>query len=348
VKWLFDKAEVLRRSLSYQDAKKCERQIRRVSRFLENRHPAERAMAIFAGSKTWHVVPLPAPVVNEIAWGEPRIDSLLAVLNGQRYYGAVIIDHAGARFFEYSRGQLNLLGTKEFVIDSSQWKRKEQGGVAAERVQKSRGPLRDAYEQRLEAQYKRLCHRVAHEAAELCAKRNFDGMFLVGPDRLTQTVFERIPQNLASSTVRVAENFGRLDPKPLSRRLRPFVERYQQQQQLATVTRLQSAEPPALTNPDEVLAHLQQGTIRSLVVARDFNITLRECPKCGSATTAADRVCSDCGTARVAITLGEFLAKVAPTLGVKVEFVSGKAADLLRTTGGLGGWIRARRAASAR
>jgi hypothetical protein len=105
----------------------------------------------------------------------------------------VVIDHSAARFFELSCGELNLVDTRDFAIDTSEWKRKEQGSVTAERVQKSRGPLRDLYEHRVAAQYKRLCHEIARQAAELCGKEQLDGLFLVGPDRLTQTVLQKIP-----------------------------------------------------------------------------------------------------------------------------------------------------------
>jgi peptide subunit release factor 1 (eRF1) len=345
--WLLEAAEELRRSLPHHDAKACDRQVRRVSQFLENRHPAERAIVIFAGSKTWQVIPLSAPVTNEIAWGKPKIDALLAALNGHRRYGAVIIDHVAARFFEFASPDLSLVGTKEFAIDSSQWKRKDQGSVTAQRVQKSRGPLRDAYEQRIAAQYKRLCHQVAQEGADLCAKDNLDGLFLVGPEHLTQAIFEKIPQHLAGSTVCVAENFGHLSPQTLAGRLKPLVESYEQEQELAVIKRLQNAQPGAVTNPDEVLAHLQNGTVRKVLVAHDLNLALRECPKCEVAATSADPVCAHCGAARIPITLGDLLARLAATRGVRVQFVNGEAADFLRKTGGLGAWLAAKRAAAS-
>ena len=345
--WFLDNVETLRSKLAHPDAKQFDRQANRVRRFLETRHPAERAILIIAGPKTWQVAPLHVPVSNALHWGKPKIDPLLPLLNGHRRYGVVVMDHKAARYFEHAQGELSLLATKRFAIDASQWKRKAQGRVATGRLQRSRGPLRDLYERRIEAQYQRLCHQVASQTVALSMKNGFDGVFLVGPDRLIETVRERIPQPLADSTVPVRENLGRSSLKELQSRLEPLVDSYEQEQQLSLVKLLRASGHAAVTNPDEVLAQLQTGRIRALIVARDLAFGLRQCPKCGFASTAADPNCADCGSVRTEITLDELLAREFSTQNVKIEFVRGDAAQLLRQTGGLGGWLRAERAAAA-
>ena len=122
--WFLDAAETLRRTLTHSDAKQYDRQVNRVRRFLEERHPAEKAVVIFASAKTWQVVPLRVPVTNELHWGKPMIASSLPVLNGHRRYVVVVMDHKAARYFEFAHGEVNLLGTKQFEIDASQWKRR--------------------------------------------------------------------------------------------------------------------------------------------------------------------------------------------------------------------------------
>lgn len=338
--------ETMRRNLSHRDAKQFERQTDRVRRFLEERHPAERAVVIFAGAKTWKVVPLQIPVNNEVHWGKPKIDPLLPLLNGHRRYGVVVLDHKAARYFEFANGKLTLLDTKPFEIDPSQWKRMEQGRVAIERVQNSRGPVRDLYEHRIEAQFQRLCHQVGEETTALCKRKELDGVFLVGPDRLIQAVKEKMPPPLAGFTVLVQENLGRSSPLQLQRRLGALFSQYEHEQQLSAVKSLQASDAAAVTNPDEVLAQLQNGRIRILVVARDLELRLRQCPQCGVATSAADRTCADCGAVRQEITLGELLVRILAKGSVKVEFVNGEAAALLQQTGGLGGWLRSARAAA--
>jgi hypothetical protein len=344
--WLANATKKLRKTLSQRDAKLFEREVGRVHRFLEARHPAERAVAIFSGPETWRVVPFHVSLRNEVHWGKPKIDPLLPLLNGHRRYGAVVMDHIAARYFEVAQGELRLLGSKRFEIDASQWKRKEQGRVATERMRRSRGPLRDLFERRIEAQYKGLCHQVAEEIATLSKKHEFVGMFLVGPDRLIQLVREKIPYPLARTTVVVQENLGGSSPRQLERRLLPLVDYYEQEQQLAGVKLLQTSRA-AFTDPDEVITQLQAGRIRALLVARDLELTLRQCPECGLASRAADRRCADCGAVRQETNLGELLVPLLASEKLKVEFISGDAAQLLLRTGGLGGWLRAAHAAAS-
>jgi hypothetical protein len=345
--WLSDAADKLGETLGDRERKSFERQVRRVRRFLEHRRAAERAAVIFAGPKCWRVSPLHVSVQNKLHWGEPEIASLLPLFCGHRSYGIVVLDHKTVRYFASSRGDLTLLGSRSFEIDASQWKHKYQGRVGAERVQKSRGPLRDLYQRRIEAQYKKLCHQVADEAAAMAKRHELDGLLLVGPDRLIQFVREKIPYSLVDTTVVVQENLGRSSLRELQRRLQPLVDDHEQEQQLSGVRLLQSSDRAAITNPDEVIAQLQTGRIRTLLVARDLEFALRQCPKCKQASRAADRVCADCGELRQEINLGELLAQVSAMGDVNIEFVNGVAAQLLLRTGGLGGWLRARSAAAA-
>src|SRR5215470_3700006 len=274
--WLVNAAGKLGKTLPHRDAKLFQRQVDRVHRFLKERRPAERAVVIFSGAKSWRVFPLHAPLRNEIYWGKPKIDPLLPLLNAHRRYGVVVMDHMAARSFEVAQGELRFLKIKQFEIDASQWKRKQQGRVASERMQKSRGPLRDLYEHRIEAQYKRLCHQVADETAAISKQHECAGVFLVGPDRLIRLVQEKIPYPLAGTTVVLHENLGRSSPKQLQTRLLPLIDFYEQEQQLAGVKLLQTADRAAVTNPDEVIAQLQKGSIRTLLVARDLELLLRQ------------------------------------------------------------------------
>jgi len=49
-----------------------------------------------------------------------------------------------------------MLGVEIFDVDISQWKKKDLGHFAGERVRKTRGPQPEVFEDRLEAQYAKL------------------------------------------------------------------------------------------------------------------------------------------------------------------------------------------------
>jgi len=179
--WFREMAAAVRRDLPHRNHRLFDRQVQRVRRFLEQRRAAERAMVIFSGVKCWKVIPMRASLQNDLHWGEPNIGPLLPIFYSHHRYGVVVMDHMAVRYFAYTGGDMILLGSKEFEIDVSQWKRKDEGRVGAERTLQSRGPLRDLYERWIEAQYKRLCHQSAEEIEALA--RNTDSMVCSWPAR---------------------------------------------------------------------------------------------------------------------------------------------------------------------
>jgi hypothetical protein len=131
VNWFRREAKSMSRASSPHGAEQLLRQVQRVEEFLEGRHPQEKALAIFAGQKTWKIVPLSGSVKNEIHWGRPAIGQLFRLLNERKPYGLVVVDHRGARFFLYLPHQLTTLGEKQYDIDKSQWKRSDVALAAA-------------------------------------------------------------------------------------------------------------------------------------------------------------------------------------------------------------------------
>ena len=338
--WFRKEAAALARTLLPPDKSQFEKQVRRVEQFLERRRPEETALAIFAGYKAWTVVPLQTNMRNEIHWGRPALGQLFRLLNEHKPYGVVVVDHSAARFFMYHIGELTALGEKLFVIDKSQWKKKELGHVTSEQIQKSRGANRDLYEHRLEAQYEHLCGEIADEAVILSMKFDFAGIFLVGPDRLTNSIRQKLPRQFEELLTSMPEDLGKALPHKMLPRLEPRIAEFERQRQIITVEQLLAEGGRSVANPDEILARLQRGAIHTIVVASDFDVRLRECGKCGTATRFADPACPRCGGELRDAELLEILPRLAAKHHVKVEFVSGGAAQLLAKAGGIGGWPR--------
>jgi Bacterial archaeo-eukaryotic release factor family 10 len=347
--WFEEQSAAIGKGLRPREGKQFYRQAERVKRFLVGRHPQEKALVIFAGPKTWKQISLPVAVENELCWGEPRVMQLFDLYCEYPSYGVVLLDHSRVRSLIYRFGKLTQSAERRFEIDRSQWKRKDQGRIAAEHVQKSRGPQRDLYERRIEAQYARLCRTVAKETLEFSLRNDLVGIFLVGPDKLIHAVHDGLPQSYGESAVLVSENLEKDSPRQLLQRLEPFFEAYKERGEIAEVERVQAAAGrTAITDPDEVLARLQNEEIHTLVAAREFNPDLQECTVCGTASRSADPVCALCRGTREKTNLRELLAQLVDA-GQKfnIEFVSGTAAELLMRTGALGGWLREAKASAA-
>jgi hypothetical protein len=339
-------AASLSRTLLPMDMERFERELARVRRFLEGRHPEEKALAVFAGPDTWAVIPLQTSIDNEIRWGKPAVGQLFRLLSEHDSYGVVVIDHRAARFFRLHLGELTQLDEMRYAIDESQWKRTDLDHIASERTRKGHGPGRDLYAHRLEAQFEHRCGETAGRAMGLSKEHGFAGLFLAGPEPLLTTLRTKFPS--AARIVLVREDLGGFSPEDIKRRLEPLVADYERTRQIADVEQLLSAAGGTVTDPDETLAKLQEGTIRTLIVAVDHDFHLRECTKCGVLNRSSDLLCPDCGGERRNVALLDVLPRLAAGQGTAVEFVAGSAAENLVEAGGIGGWLRqsSRRAAS--
>jgi hypothetical protein len=118
------------------------------------------------------------------------------------------------------------------------------------------------------------------------------------------------------------------------------VAEHERTRQIAEVDQLLSAASGTVTAPDEALAKLQKGTIRTLIVAAGHDFLVRECAKCGALTRSSDLLCPDCGGERRNLALFDILPHLAAARGTAVEFVNGAAAEKLVAAGGMGGWLR--------
>ncbi|MGC0775106.1 MAG: VLRF1 family aeRF1-type release factor [Candidatus Acidiferrum sp.] len=320
----------------------------RIEKLVAGRHPAEKALAIFAGPGTWQLVPLPIPVESEVRWGRPAVSQLLLIADQWKPYCVVVMDKTEARFLRYQFGELERIEERRFILDISQWKTKEMGHVTGQGVRKTRGSQRDVFEHRADAQYARLCRETAQQALSLCRNEKLSGIFLVGPSHLVEPVAENIPAGFKESTGLFCEDLGRFPIDELSRRLAVPIRDWEQQRTESLVQSLLSAKRGVVTEPDEVLAQLQEGAIGKLVVTSDFPLSLRECDECGWADRAADPICPKCGAGRHATTLKDVLPLLARKYKTEVHVVDGSAAARLRELGGIGGWHREAKRAAAR
>jgi peptide subunit release factor 1 (eRF1) len=103
---------------------------------------------------------------------------------------------------------------------------------------------------------------------------------------------------------------------------------------------LLASERGAVTGIDETLALLQEGKIRTLILARELNASLQRCVNCGHIDRSADPVCSSCKAARESVFLRDVLPDLAASSNAEIEVVSGEAARKLQEVGGIGGWLR--------
>jgi hypothetical protein len=338
--WFRKETTALSRTLLPRDAERFQQAVDRVEQFLEGRHAKEKALALFAGSDTWTVFPVQAAVESEIRWGKPAIGQLFRLVSEHHSYGIIVIDHHVARFFQFHLGELNELGENRFEIDESHWKRKDVGHIPSDRIRKGHGADQDLFDHRLEAQYERIFRETTDHATALSKKHDFAALFLVGPERLVVPIRTKFHPALRARLVSVYEDFGKFSRRGILRRLEPLMADYERKRQIVEVEKLLAADSGFVTDVDETLAQLQNGTLRTIIVAANRDFHLHECTKCGAVNRSSDPVCAACGGPRRTIALLDVLPRIAAEHGTKVEFVSGEAALILARVGGAAGWLR--------
>lgn len=340
--WLKSRGQVIGGRAPAAEQKIFREQLARVEGHLRNHPPRERGLMIFAGSGHWHLLPLHVEVENELHWGRPSLTQLLWLLDEHQPCGVVHVDRSGARFFRFWLGEIEEQAREAFRIDTSQWKRKEISPPSHPGTQKTRGPMRDVFEQRVEAQYARFFRDAAARIHDWTRREKLNPVFVAGPNESVEPVWAELPKPFREQAALVKSFPGKITPAELQARIAPEFTRWKRAHELAIVDdMLASANGRrAVVGMDETLARLQQGGARELVVVRGLGGKLRQCVRCLWSDRSADPACSACGGERRTIALRAALPELARRFGVPVEVVAGKAGEKLRAVGGLAAWLR--------
>jgi hypothetical protein len=315
-------------------------QLNRVEHFLRGQALGHKGFVIFSGPSTWQQLPLQVGVENELSWGRPQLSQLLGLINEHKPCCVVVVDRAGARFFQYEFGKMTELKEKKFQIDISQWKKRDHAHMARPRTKMPHGPQVDVFKQRIEVQYSRLCREAAERIKRFWKNESPAPIILVGSERLTGQIERALPPDLRLDTMLVKQDLARIGLADLQQRLTPRIAACVRQHEKRRVDQLLDSDHRSVIGIDEALAQLQEGRISTLVLSRDLDASLRQCVKCGLVSGSADPVCTACGSKRRAITLREALPELMLAYRTDIEMVNGQAGEKLIESGGIGGWLR--------
>jgi hypothetical protein len=347
VTWLRQEAKSVAENLPSADKEKFHKQVSRTEEFLTDRRPKEKGIVILAGPTTWKLFPLQLKVENELHWGKPALSQLLSLLNEERPSLIVAIDRGGARLFRYAFGEVTEYFQSKFEIDSSQWKRKEHAHMARRATEMPHGNQRDAFKQRMDAQYLHVCREVAKRATALAKQEKLASIFLVGSKRLTEPLEAALPQRLRDNVTLIAEELARVSPGVIQKHIRSVIAARANEDAARRVDRLIEGSRGTVVSVDETLAKLQSGGISTLVVARGFDPSMKQCVKCGLVNRSGDPVCAACGSQRRSARLSEILPELLRRHKTELDVVNGEAGERLRAAGGMGGSLRPPRSKEA-
>ncbi len=348
--WLKAEAKTISRTLPLEEQKVFQQQLERVETFLRDRAVRGSGLVIFAGPKAWEVLAIEGEIGDEARWGGPYVAPFLRLMGEHKPHEVVILDRKGARFLRYQMGEVTEVAARPFDVNTSSWRKKDMGKVAAAPVRsrrgaagvvkKTRGSQRATFDRRMDARYARLCAETAHQATQLAARENLHTVFIAGAGQMLAEVANGFSRDSARHVVKIEKDLGRVSTRELARHLAPAIARWERLHEAEVVESLLGNGRKTVIGMDETLAQLQQGRIRRLVLAGNMDAKLRRCLRCGLADRAADAICRRCGGEREIVAVGEAALELAWKQNTEIEIVSGEAGERLEGAEGIGGWLR--------
>jgi Bacterial archaeo-eukaryotic release factor family 10 len=336
---LKSQAKLAEESLHPEDREPFREQVECVRAYLGVHPPQSKGIAVFAGHHCWEFVSLKAEVEDEVHWGAPNPAQLLWLMDEHRPYGIVVVNRKRAQFFLYWLGDMLPLEEKEFTLPPS--KRKEMGPVARSfGVRVSRGTNRDVYEHHRAAQYSRYYRQIAKDIEGWCDAEHLQSLFLLGLAEAITAIQKEISLACREKIVFVEEDLVWVSRAELRRRIEPLVAKHERERESGLIDALLGDHRGLVVGMDETLARLQQGKVRTLVVIKNSDASLKRCGQCLWVDRTTDPICPACGGERHNVSLREVLPELARRYTVSVEVVSGEAGRRLQEAGGIGAWLR--------
>jgi peptide subunit release factor 1 (eRF1) len=342
--WLKSRAKEIAADLPLQARKLFRKQVARVDRFLSTRPRRERGIVIVAGPKTWHITRLQVQVKNELHWGRAALKQLLWLLDEHQSSGVSVIDRSGARFYRYWMGEFEEQKAERYELDTSTWRKKT--GVRPARLGQRKTGLsseRDAFQQRIDAQYARIFKALAKRIHLWVRREKFDSIVIIGARETLDFIRQELPPETRERVTVLAAEYGQVSASELEKLLAPMIARWKRSREAADVAEIVANRNPerAVLGITETLSALQRGDARALIVSRGTKGQLKQCIVCGWTDRAADPpVCPVCGGERRSVSVQDALPELARKFRVPVEVVAGKAATDLMKFDGLAAWLR--------
>jgi hypothetical protein len=340
--WLKTQAKALEEGMPKAELRTFRELLQRVEEFLTQNPPQTRSLAIFVGPDYWQAFVLRVDAHDEIFWGLPELSPLLWLMEEHHLAGVVLADRNGVRLYRYWMRELAQEHKEAPKINVWEWRRKDLKPPSNPGVEMLRGSHRDAFEHRMEAQYARFYAAEVEHIRKWVERWDLEPVFLAGPPKLAEIVWNDLPKALKARTVLVREDLAHLPAGEFEARVESELHRWQRQYERSLIDRLLdgSGERRAVLGVDLTLVGLQEGLTRDAVVVRGIEEQVRQCTNCGWTDRADGSVCAACGGARLLTELRAVLPQLVKRYKVPLEVIADDAGDRLRKAGGIGALLR--------
>ena len=329
-----DLAKSLRKKLVEQEHEAFEAAVAQAETYLgEHTGSSKPGLALFASGSSayFYAVALPGSPPEEMTWEREAVaQPIVQMLEDGARVGIALFDAREARIFTMFLGEIE---ERRTIHDDVPGKHHGGGWAALAESRATRHRVDHLV---------RHAQRANQELLELAASHPYNRLILGGPTEARSLFRDQLPPALARLVIGsiAVEMFA--SEAEIVRAAHELVTTVERRGELAIVDRLLDGETTdrVTLGLTETFDALGDGRVHTLVLVDTFAAVGGECPGCRR-LVAGPGPCPVCALAIVPVAdLGDQAIHQAIERGATVEIVSGDAALLLATRGGIGAWTR--------
>jgi peptide chain release factor subunit 1 len=277
---LLDEAERRIRACDGQDRADLQASLKSAADLLQNDLPTEgaHAVAVFAGNGAGllEVLALPRPVPSRVAIGRSPLVGPLARLERRERWCVTLVGRRDARIFRGSPESLREMKQIHDLVFGQH----DQGGWSQARYQRGIEKEKDDH----------LKH-TAEALMKQFKRRPFERLILGGPREVTADFEPKLHGYLSERLAgRIEVDVDRATPGQVLERVRPLLEKFEEERESAALERLGEGGRAAL-GLDDVLRALNERRVECLLLDERFDAPGASCPECGWLGAGGERTC---------------------------------------------------------
>jgi peptide subunit release factor 1 (eRF1) len=317
--------------------------VRHISEFVSVYQPRARSLVVFFDQSDdflWHTE-LDVSLPDEMRWNHQAfLEPLARAFDELEKYGVVLVDRNNMRLFTVSLGTIEERIHKHF-------------GSARVRHIKTAGTDHMGSSSRIQRQadehVRSNLRQVIEQVDSMVRAEKINWLVFGGTPEITSELKDFFPKRLALrviGTINIRMNAPLSEVLAATERVALEHEKSTEVQKVNEVLTAAAKHEKAVVGLGHTLKELNSDRVWELIYAEDFSAPGYECGKCAALFSLQHRTCLYCDGAISQIpNVVESAVGRALRQGAKIEFVTGEAAASLSAAGGIGAFLKTRRAA---
>jgi peptide subunit release factor 1 (eRF1) len=317
--------------------------VRHITEFVSVYQPRARSLVMFFDESDdflWHTE-LDVSLTDDMRWNRQAfLEPMARALDDLEKYGVVLVDRNNMRLFTVSLGNIEERIHKRF-------------GSARVRHIKTTGTDHIGSASRIQRQadehIRANLRQVIEQVDSMVRAEKINRLIFGGTPEITSELRDFFPKRLALcviGTTDIRMNASLSEVLVATERVAREYERNTEVQKVNEVLTAAAKHQKAVVGLGHTLKELNSDRVWELIYAEDFSAPGYECAKCAALFSLQHGACVYCDGAISRVpNVVECAVGRALRQGAKIEFVTGEAAASLSVVGGIGAFLKTRRAA---